>query len=37
MNRQQAVTLLRDNPVRFAKGLGFDKLSPLHIMDCFIL
>ena len=30
MNRQQAVTLLRDNPVRFAKGLGFDKLSPLH-------
>lgn len=30
MNRQQGISLLKDNPVKFAKLLGFDKLTDLH-------
>lgn len=30
MTRQQAIEFLKDNPVRFAKMLGFTKLTDLH-------
>ena len=30
MTREQAISLLRDKPIRFAKMLGFDKLGELH-------
>lgn len=30
MTREQAIKLLRDKPIRFAKMLGFDKLDELH-------
>lgn len=30
MTREQAIKLLRDNPVRYAKMLGFTKLTDLH-------
>ena len=31
MTRQQAIEFLKYNPVKFAKMLGFTKLSSLHI------
>lgn len=30
MTREQAISLLRDKPIKFAKMLGFDKMNKLH-------